>query len=258
MLALVLGSGLAAARWSHAAPVAAASTAPGPGPEAELDTAPAADSPQPEAFEAELARQARELVQRDGSPRMPGVERVEVEIGRLDPRLRLAPCESVRAYLPRGARLLGRSHVGLRCERGAVRWNVFLPVTVRAYARVLVSTAALPAGATLDPGLLTLAEVDLGSGRGAVFRDPAALAGRQLLRPLAAGQALRAPQLKPRQWFAAGDSVRIVASGGGFLVRSSGEALSPGIEGRSARVRTEGGRIVTGVPVAELTLELAL
>ena len=61
-----------------------------------------------------------------------------------------------------------------------------------------------------------------------------------------------------RQWFAAGDVVRITAQGGGFVVSSSGEALSPGIEGRSVRVRTEGGRVVSGEPVGEREVELAL
>jgi len=44
---------------------------------------------------------------------------IEVELGELDPRLKLAPCQRIRAYLPTGANLWGRSRVGLRCEQGA-------------------------------------------------------------------------------------------------------------------------------------------
>lgn len=209
-------------------------------------------------LEADLVRQARRLVDAGTSAPIPGVERVEVEIGRLDPRLTLAPCESVQAYLPKGTRLWGRSHVGLRCERGPVRWNVYLPVTVRVWTRALVATAPLPAGSAIDPARLRLAEVDLGAERGAVYASTAELAGRSLLRPVAIGQAVRSTVLRPRQWFAAGETVRILASGGGFSVRASGEALSPGIEGRAVRVRTEGGRIVTGQAVAEQTVEVAL
>ena len=53
--------------------------------------------------------------------------RMEVEVGALDERLRLAPCARVEPYLPAGARLWGRSRLGLRCLEGATRWNVFCP-----------------------------------------------------------------------------------------------------------------------------------
>ena len=51
--------------------------------------------------------------------------RVGVSLGQLDPRMRLAPCDRVKAYLPSGAQLWGRTRVGLRCEQGSVRWNVY-------------------------------------------------------------------------------------------------------------------------------------
>jgi flagella basal body P-ring formation protein FlgA len=41
--------------------------------------------------------------------------RTEVEVGSLDSRLRLAPCEKVEAFMPPGSRLWGRSRIGLRC-----------------------------------------------------------------------------------------------------------------------------------------------
>lgn len=251
LVGLVLVACFGVARLGLAATPAAAGTG-----------APSSAASQPReatGLEAELARQARQLVDAGtATARAPGIERVEVEIGRLDPRLNLAPCESIQAYLPKGTRLLGRSHVGLRCERGTVRWNVYLPVTVRVWTQALVATSALPAGSEIDPTRLALAPVDLGAERGMVYGDLASLAGRSLLRPVAAGQAVRSTVLRPRQWFAAGETVRILASGGGFSVRASGEALSPGIEGRAVRVRTEGGRVVTGLPVADQTVEVAL
>jgi flagella basal body P-ring formation protein FlgA len=207
---------------------------------------------------ASLVDQARALVQAGTANPAAGIERVSVEIGNLDPRLKLAPCEDIKVYLPRGVRLIGRSNVGLRCERGPRRWNVYLPVTVRAYGRALVAATPLAAGTRLDPAQLTLAEVELTSGQGSVYRQAASVAGRELAQPLAAGATLRSHQLRARQWFAAGDQVRILASGNGFAIRGTGEALSPGIEGRSARVRTESGRVVTCQPVAEQTVELTL
>src|SRR5690606_7483944 len=105
--------------------------------------------------------------------------------------------------------------------------------------------AALPTGRPLTAADLRLAEVDLAAGRGDAVTEPARAIGHALTRPLAAGAALRSTDLKPRQWFAAGDSVRIVAVGAGYAVSGEGQAMSAGIEGRTVRVRTGSGRIVS-------------
>ena len=72
------------------------------------------------------------------------------------------------------------------------------------------------------------------------------------------GQSLRQNDLKARVWFAAGDTVQIRAVGSGFAVGGEGQALGPGLEGQAARVRTESGRIVVGLPVSERQLEVSL
>lgn len=73
-----------------------------------------------------------------GEPVTRRIQRVEVALGGADPRLKLAPCEKVQTYVPEGSRLWGKSRVGLRCEQGAVRWNVFVPVTVRVWGLSLI------------------------------------------------------------------------------------------------------------------------
>lgn len=206
--------------------------------------------------DAVLAAQARALALAGSAP-MPGV-RVEVEPGRLDPRLKLAPCARIEPYLPPGFKAWGTSRVGLRCVEGPSRWNVYLPITVKVYANALVATAALPAGAVLGEQDLQLAEVDLAAQPQPALTDPGAALGRALAVALNPGEALRQHHLRARQWFAAGETVRLVATGPGFAVQSEGLALAPGVEGRAVRVRTDSGRIVTGLPVGERRVELAL
>ena len=53
-------------------------------------------------------------------------------------------------------------------------------------------------------------------------------------------------------------AVRVLALGEGFSLEGEGQALSNGIEGQPARVRTESGRILTGQPVGDRRLEVAL
>jgi flagellar basal body P-ring formation protein FlgA len=208
-------------------------------------------------LDAALAQQVRKLAA-EGTRASAQASRVEVSVGQLDPRLRLAPCEKVEPYLPPNTRLWGRSRIGLRCVRGPSAWNVYLPITVKVYAPALVAATALPAGAVLAATDLREAEIDWAEEPGGAFTQPESLLGRTLARPLSAGQGPRPSHLKPRLWFAAGDTVRVITAGSGFSAVSTGEALTPGVEGQTARVRTDGGRVVTGSPVATRQLELAL
>lgn len=183
-----------------------------------------------------------------------GAPRVQVEVGRLDTRLRLAPCNKVTPFLAPGTRLWGAARIGLRCTEGAVRWQVYLPIAVKVFGTAQVAVRSLPAGHTLAPGDLHEAEFDWAQARGAVFA--AAPLGRVLSRALAAEQGLRDSDLAPLQWFAAGDTVRIVYKGADFAVAGSGEALSAGLDGRSVKARTAGGRIVSGLPRPMRVLEI--
>jgi len=187
-----------------------------------------------------------------------GGARVEVAVGQLDPRLRLAPCQSIEPYLPPGVRLWGKARIGLRCKAGTTPWNVYLPVIVKVFGRALVVPAGAAAGAVLSESDLAEAEVDLAEDHTAALVDPRQAVGRTLAQNLKPGQTLRQTHLKSRQWFVAGETVRVIASGPGFALESEGQALSNGIEGQPARVRTENGRVLTGQPVGERRLEVGL
>jgi flagella basal body P-ring formation protein FlgA len=214
-----------------------------------------------ETVDSALAQRVEALARQASAQAAPGL-RVEVKVGQLDPRLKLAPCAQVQPYLPSGTRLWGAARIGLRCVDGATRWNVFLPVTVSVYGPALVTATALVAGSTLSAQDLKTAEVDLAARPGAVLTQAQAqadpLVGRTLARALPAGEPLRAADLRARQWFAAGDTVRIVAAGRGWRIHGEGQALNPGVEGLPVRVRTESGRIVSGMAVAERQVEVAL
>lgn len=212
-----------------------------------------ADGP---ALGAPLEAQVRQLIlSRVVGPATP---RADVVLGRLDPRLRLAACRKVDAYIPSGTRLWGSSRVGLRCVEGPSAWNVYLPVTVHVFGAGLVAAAPLPAGHVLAQADLRAAEINLSEQRSPAVVDGQAVVGRALAQPLAAGQALREAGLKSRQWFAPGDTVQVRAAGGGFAVVGSGQALTAGMDGQPVRVRTDNGKVVSGMPVGERVVEITL
>jgi flagella basal body P-ring formation protein FlgA len=181
-----------------------------------------------------------------------------VEPGPLDPRLRLAACGKVETYLPAGSRAWGRTRVGLRCVDGAADWNVYLPVTVRVMAPALVLREPLPAGTELTENHLVEQEVDWADRAEPPLTDLSALLGQRLARPLPEGHAPRAGDLRRREWFAAGERVRVTAVGQGFTVSTEGRALQRGVDGQTVRVRTEAGRVISGKAVGERLVELEL
>ena len=208
------------------------------------------------ALDATLLDSVRALaLDKAGAPRG---TRVEIVIGQLDPRLHLAACRRVEPYLPLGMRLWGKSRIGLRCKEGATPWNVFLPITVKVFGRALIVPNGAVAGSVLADADVAEAEVDLAEEFTAAIVDPKLAVGRTLAQALRPGQTLRQGQLKSRQWFAAGDTVKVIASGDGFALESEGQALGNGLEGQMARVRTESGKIVSGLPSGERRIEVAL
>jgi flagella basal body P-ring formation protein FlgA len=188
----------------------------------------------------------------------PAGARVAVEVGALDPRLTLAPCARVEPYLPAGTPAWGRTRLGLRCTDGRARWNVYLPLNVQVVAPAIVAAAALPAGAPLTEAQLKRTDIDWSTATSPLFGQALPLVGRILSRPLAAGQPVQSAQLLARQWFAPGDTVRIQASGPGFSIAGEGQALGPGVEGKSVRVQTENGRVLLGKPISDRCVEVVL
>ena len=184
--------------------------------------------------------------------------RVEVKLGKLDPRLKLAPCQHIEPYLPPGLPVWGTTRIGLRCTQGAKLWNVSIPIQVSVYAQATVVKTALAAGSVLEAGQLGQAEVDIAAAPGAAVGDPMLAVGRLLGRSVAAGATLRQTDLKARQYFAAGETVRVTALGAGWQVVTEGQAVGAGIEGQSVRVRTESGRLLTARPSGDRQVEVAL
>jgi flagella basal body P-ring formation protein FlgA len=183
---------------------------------------------------------------------------VEVTLGAIDSRLRLAPCGQVAPYWPAGQRVLGLARVGLRCNDGPVRWNVFLPVKIRVWDQALVASAALPAGTTLAAEHLRSAEVDLLAKPDAAVTDATWALGRQLAMSLAEGQSLRMGDLRLRQWVKPGETVRVLARGENFQIGAEAQALSPALEGQPVRVRFESGRILQGTATGERQVTVPL
>jgi len=184
--------------------------------------------------------------------------RMEVVVGQLDSRLQLAPCARMEPYIPAGMRLWGRTRLGLRCLEGSAKWNVFLPVTVRAFGNAWVLKSNLTAGTTLTSEDAITTEVDWAQESSPIVANAAQWVGQVATRSLIAGEALRQNMLRPAKVFQAGSQVRVLATGAGFEVTSDGQAVSDGFVGQAARVRMSNGHILSGVVLDHRTVKLEI
>lgn len=184
--------------------------------------------------------------------------RMEVSVGSLDSRLKLAPCARVEPYLPPGSRLWGRTRLGLRCVEGPTAWNVYLPVTVKAFGPAWVLTSAVAPGATLTATDATEAEVDWAAETAPVMANPEMWVGQIAARQLVPGQALRQTMVRAPHLFRAGAQVKVVAQGPGYSVTSAGQAMSAGAAGQIVRIRMDNGRIVSGTVSENGTIDVTL
>ena len=184
--------------------------------------------------------------------------RMEVSVGSLDSRLRLAPCARVEPYLPVGSRLWGRTRLGLRCVDGPTAWNVYLPVTVKAFGPAWVLTSNVAPGTVLTAADATEAEVDWAAESAAIMANPDLWVGQVASRQLVAGQALRQAMVRAPQLFRAGAQVKVVAQGPGYAVTSGGQAMSAGSAGQIVRVRMDNGRVISGTVSENGTIDVTL
>jgi len=192
---------------------------------------------------SELAHGARVFLEQQA---LPAGGEVEVVVGEPDPRLALAPCARFEPFIPKGAKLWGRSSLGVRCVEGS-NWTVYVPVEVRVYAPVQVAARPIPRGRPITAEDVRIDRVDLTRSSSALIGADEALDDVVTVRAISAGEPLRRDLVKPTPIMAAGDPVRVVYDGNGFAASIDGKALASAGEGQPVKVSTVTGRVLTGI-----------
>ncbi|MBS7663090.1 flagellar basal body P-ring formation protein FlgA [Pseudomonas lalucatii] len=165
--------------------------------------------------------------------------RHEIQINRLDPRLRLPACDQdLTASLENPADPIGRVTVRVRCP-GSAPWTVFVPGQVRLFRDVVIANRPLKRNSVLTERDVTLAERDLGSLSQGYLTAAGQAVGKKLTRPLLPDQVVMPIHVEAAEVIHRGDQVVIVARSGTVNVRMPGEALSDGAVGRQIRVRNQ-------------------
>ncbi|MCU9952395.1 flagellar basal body P-ring formation chaperone FlgA [Burkholderia sp. BKH01] len=169
----------------------------------------------------------------------------------------LAACTTLEPFLPTGARLWGRTTVGVRCA-GERPWTVYLQAKVAVQATYYVAARQIAPGEPLGAADLIARDGDLTVLPLAVITDPAQAIGSTALARISAGLPLRQDMLKSAASVSAGQTVRVVAAGPGFTISAEGSVLANAAPGQSVRVRMAAGQIVTAIVKDAGTVEIPL
>jgi flagella basal body P-ring formation protein FlgA len=170
--------------------------------------------------------------------------RHEIQINRLDSRLRLPLCDKdLLASLESPAEPIGRVTVRVRCE-GIAAWTVFVPGQVRLYREVVTARRPLKRNGLLTDADLALAERDTGLLNQGYLTSLKQAIGKKLTRPLLPDQVLTPAYVEQAEVIRKGDQVVISAHSGIISVRMPGEALSDGMLGKQISVRNQRSRRV--------------
>jgi flagellar basal body P-ring formation protein FlgA len=181
---------------------------------------------------------------------------VELTVAPAFPR-GLAACATLQPFMPNGARMWGRTTVGVRCASGHP-WTVWLQARVSIRATYYVAAHAMLPGEVISEADLVSRDGDLTMLPMSIITAPSQAIGSVTLMRVGAGLPLRQDMLKNAAQVTAGQAVRVVAQGNGFSISSEGNALSNATPGQPVRVRTSAGQIITGIVKDSGTVQIQM
>ncbi|WP_269531940.1 flagellar basal body P-ring formation chaperone FlgA [Chitinimonas sp. BJYL2] len=181
--------------------------------------------------------------------------RASFQLGRLDNRLNLAPCQKLDVQLAQGNRLIGNTSLRISCGKGA-RWAVNLPAAISIQSDYWVSARALPGGYEITENDIEKRTADLATLPATVIVDFTQAIGRTVIGGIPAAAPLRSDLLRAPYAVKVNEYVKVLASGQGFEVASEGRALGNANEGQNVSVKMATGAIVQGVARASGTVEI--
>lgn len=162
---------------------------------------------------------------------------VEIQVRRVDPRLRLTLCNlplefSIRDTGSRG----GNISVHTRCE-GASPWALYIPAEVKILESIIVSSRNIPKGTVLSLADLDTQLRDTSTVANNYVADAERLLGKAAARTIRAGEPLRFSLVIEPIAIKRGDTVVVEAQTGAITVSTQAVALANGRVGEQINVR---------------------
>ena len=174
---------------------------------------------------------------------LPGT--VSIEVGNLDPRLNLAPCAVLEAFMPAGSHLWGKTTVGVRCTAPQT-WVIYVTGRIKIWGTYYLSAKAISQGQIITESDITPVEGDLTSMSSGVVTELSQAVNHTSGISISAGIPLRQDSLHLQQVVMQGQTIRLISNGDGFKISTEAQALNNASEGQLVKVKLSSGQVVSG------------
>lgn len=185
-------------------------------------------------------------------------QRIEFDIARIDPNLRMPSCTKRLSLNKNDARLLGRISIRVRCD-GNKPWQIYVPVTVKAYQKVVTAAAPLTREQRLDASTVALTEKDVSRLSQGYFSSISDVLGKSLKRPVQLNGVILPNMVAEAMVISRGDEVMIIAKIGTLAVKSPGIAVNNGRVGQQIQVKNKASkRVITARVINSRLVEVIM
>jgi len=149
---------------------------------------------------------------------------VEIEVGTIDPRLRLPACPKLEVTAP----ALTAAMMTVKVDCPTSSWTIYVPVHLHAWVDAVVASANLPPNTKLDAGDMTRGRIDMFASNGGLLRDMAMAEGKVLRVGLLAGSPILSPFLEFPIVVHRGQKVLLTLSASTMTIKTPTVALEDG------------------------------
>lgn len=183
---------------------------------------------------------------------LPG--KTTITMGQFDAS-RLSPCSALEAFTPQGSKIVGRTHIGVRCL-SPNSWTVLVPAQIAVAGNYVTASRPLIAGQIISESDLVTLSGDVSHLPVGVASDSSSVVGKTMRNSLGAGQTIRFDQLVAPILIHQGQTVRVLSKGSGFSVSAEGRAASNAALGQSVQIRMNSGQTITGTARGDGSVEI--
>jgi flagellar basal body P-ring formation protein FlgA len=177
--------------------------------------------------------------------------KVNIEIQPLDNRIRIAECDLMEAFTVQGARLWGKTHIGVRCLQSASKpWTLYVQADVQVWGEFAVTGLPVSQGSPVQASDVVMQTGDLTKLPSGIITDLSMLEGKKASLNMPLGTVLRPELLKAMPVIMQGQMVQLNSRGEGFVISADGTAMQTANVGQVVDVKVSSGQVIKGVAQA--------
>lgn len=182
---------------------------------------------------------------------------VEAEVATTDERLSPSQCPAPLFSNSEQRKAWGRTLLKVQCMGTSVA-PFFVYVDFRIWSPVLVVKEQIQRGEAIGADQVEYRTMNLAELKQGWLTDVNDLDNKTAVRPLWPGTTLNHEALKGKALIQFGDTVKIMVQGPGFQIAGSGMAMERAEKGDVVKIKTTQGKVLHGVAVGEMLVEVTL